>query len=283
MTRYAIAGASGPLGQKALASAIARAGAGAVVALARDPAKLADIGCDVREADYDRPETLLPALAGIDRLLLISGNATGQRERQHGAVIDAARAAGVGFIAYTSILHADTTPIGLAGEHRATEALLRASGVPHALLRNGWYNENYTGGLAPALATGTILGASGEGRISAAARADYAEAAAVVLTGGAEHHGMAYELAGDASFSMAEFAAAVAAQAGNPVAYVDMAEDAYAAALESVGLPGVVARMIANSSASAGKGALFDDGRALGRLIGRPTTPIADTIAGALG
>ena len=283
MTRYAIAGASGQLGQKALASAIARAGAGAVVALARDPAKLADIGCDVREADYDRPETLLPALAGIDRLLLISGNATGQRERQHGAVIDAARAAGVGFIAYTSILHADTTPIGLAGEHRATEALLRASGVPHALLRNGWYNENYTGGLAPALATGPILGASGEGRISAAARADYAEAAAVVLTGGAEHHGMAYELAGDASFSMAEFAAAVAAQAGNPVAYVDMAEDAYAAALESVGLPGVVARMIANSSASAGKGALFDDGRALGRLIGRPTTPIADTIAGALG
>ena len=281
MTRYAIAGASGQLGQKALASAIARAGAGAVVALARDPAKLADIGCDVREADYDRPETLLPALAGIDRLLLISGNATGQRERQHGAVIDAARAAGVGFIAYTSILHADTTPIGLAGEHRATEALLRASGVPHALLRNGWYNENYTGGLAPALATGTILGASGEGRISAAARADYA--AAVVLTGGAEHHGMAYDLAGDASFSMAEFAAAVAAQAGNPVAYVDMAEDAYAAALESVGLPGVVARMIANSSASAGKGALFDDGRALGRLIGRPTTPIADTIAGALG
>ena len=283
MTRYAIAGASGQLGQKALASAIARAGAGAVVALARDPAKLADIGCDVREADYDRPETLLPALAGIDRLLLISGNATGQRERQHGAVIDAARAAGVGFIAYTSILHADTTPIGLAGEHRATEALLRASGVPHALLRNGWYNENSPGGLAPAVATGTILGASGEGRISAAARADYAEAAAVVLTGGAEHHGMAYELAGDASFSMAEFAAAVAAQAGNPVAYVDMAEDAYAAALESVGLPGVVARMIANSSASAGKGALFDDGRALGRLIGRPTTPIADTIAGALG
>lgn len=282
MTRYAIAGASGQLGRLALAETVARVGADNVVALVRDPGKLSDHAGPVRLADYDRPDTLAPALDGVDRLLLISGNAIGQRARQHGAVIDAARAAGVGFIAYTSILHADRSIIGLAAEHRATEDLLRASGVPHALLRNGWYNENYTGGLAASLATGAVLGASGEGRISAASRADYAAAAAVVLTGGAGQHGAVLELAGDTAFTMAEFAGALAAAGGRPVDYHDLSEAAYAAALVQVGLPDFVAAMIAGSSAAAGQGALFDDGGALGRLIGRATTPIAASIAAAL-
>jgi NAD(P)H dehydrogenase (quinone) len=151
------------LGRLVLAELVARAGAARVVALARDPAKLADAGVAVRQADYDKPETLAPALAGVERLLLISGNAVGARVAQHQAVIEAARAAGVKLIAYTSILHADTSTIGLAQEHRETEALLRASGVPFVLLRNGWYNENYTGALAPAIAHGAILGAAGEG------------------------------------------------------------------------------------------------------------------------
>lgn len=282
----AISGATGQLGGLVLARLIETGTPPErIVALARDPARLAAqaaAGVVVREADYDRPETLTPALAGVSRLLLVSGNAVGQRVRQHGAMIDAARAAGVGFVAYTSILHADRSTIGLAEEHRQTEALLRAAGLAHALLRNGWYSENYTGALGASIAHGAIIGASGTGRISAAPRADFAAAAAVALGGGAEHDGQVYELAGDAAFTMAEFAAEVARQAGRPVVYQDLGEAGYAAALESIGLPPPIARMVADSSARAGEDMLYDASGTLGRLIGRPTTPIADTIAAAL-
>jgi len=278
---YAVAGASGQLGRLALAELVARVGAGQVVALARDPAKLDEAGVAVRLADYDKPETLAPALAGVERLLLISGNAVGTRVAQHAAVIEAAKASGVKLIAYTSILHADSSTIGLAQEHRETEALLRASGVPFVLLRNGWYNENYTGMLAPSIAHGAIIGAAGEGRIASASRADYAAAAATALVGA--KGGEVYELAGDEAFTMGQFAAEVSRQAGKPVAYVDMSKDDYAAALESAGLPGVVAQMLADSDFESSKDQLFDAGHMLSALIGRPTTPIAATIAAALG
>ena len=280
---YAIAGASGQLGKLVLAEMIGRVGADRIVALARDPAKLADFalqGVTVRTADYAKPETLAPALEGVERLLLISGNAVGQRVPQHKAVTAAAKAAGVGLIAYTSILHADTSTIGLAEEHRQTEATLRESGVPFVLLRNGWYNENFTGALAPSIAHGAIIGAASEGRISSATRADYAAAAAIALT--SAKGGEVFELAGDNSFTMAQFAAAVSTAAGKPVAYVDMAKDDYAKALLGVGLPEVIANMLADSSFESSKDQLFDDGRALSAMVGRPTTPIADTIAKAL-
>lgn len=277
---YAVAGASGQLGRLALGELVGRVGADKVVALARDPAKLADAGVAVRVADYDRPETLVPALAGVERLLLISGNAVGARVAQHKAVIDAAREAGVKLIAYTSILHADSSTIGLAEEHRQTEALLRESGLAFVLLRNGWYNENYTGALAPSVAHGAIIGAAGTGRIASATRADYAAAAAVALV--SARGGEVYELAGDAAFTMADFAAEVAQVAGKPVAYVDMPKGEYAAALEGVGLPGFIAQMVSDSSFESSKDQLFDDSHTLSRLIGRPTTPIAETIAAAL-
>lgn len=277
---YAVAGASGQLGRLALGELVGRVGADKVVALARDPAKLADAGVAVRVADYDRPETLIPALAGVERLLLISGNAVGARVAQHKAVIDAAREAGVKLIAYTSILHADSSTIGLAEEHRQTEALLRESGLAFVLLRNGWYNENYTGALAPSVAHGAIIGAAGTGRIASATRADYAAAAAVALV--SAQGGEVYELAGDAAFTMADFAAEVAQVAGKPVAYVDMPKAEYAAALEGVGLPGFIAQMVSDSSFESSKDQLFDDSHTLSRLIGRPTTPIAETIAAAL-
>ena len=277
---YAVAGASGQLGRLALGELVGRVGADKVVALARDPAKLADAGVAVRVADYDRPETLVPALAGVERLLLISGNAVGARVAQHKAVIDAAREAGVKLIAYTSILHADSSTIGLAEEHRQTEALLRESGLATVLLRNGWYNENYTGALAPSVAHGAIIGAAGTGRIASATRADYAAAAAVALV--SAQGGEVYELAGDAAFTMADFAAEVAQVAGKPVAYVDMPKAEYAAALEGVGLPGFIAQMVSDSSFESSKDQLFDDSHTLSRLIGRPTTPIAETIAAAL-
>lgn len=278
---YAIAGASGQLGQLVLAGLVEKVGADKVVALVRTPAKLADAaaaGVSVRPFDYDAVDPA--ALAGVERLLLISANEVGKRGPQHQAVIDAAKAAGVGLMAYTSILHAPTSTIGLAEEHRATEAALAASGVPHILLRNGWYNENYTGALGPSIEYGAIIGAAGQGRISSASRADYAAAAVAALIDGAA--GDVYELAGDEAYTMAEFAAHVSRIAGKPVAYVDMPQADYAAALEGVGLPGWLAAMLANSSFASSQDALFDDSRTLSRLIGRPTTPIADTIAKAL-
>lgn len=284
-TMIGITGATGQLGRLVIGELVERGLGSRIVALVRDPAKEADLaalGVAVRAADYDARESLAPALAGVDRLLLISGNAVGQRVAQHRAVIDAARSAGVGFVAYTSVLHADTSPIGLAEEHRQTEAALRTCGLAFALLRNGWYMENYLGGIAPALQFGVMMGSSGAGRIAAATRADLAAAAAAVLAGGSEHDGQTYELAGDTAFTMGDFAAEIARQSGKPVAYRDMAEDDFAAALEGAGLPPPVAAMIAQSSASAASDALYDDSRTISSLTGKPTTGHSAAIAAAL-
>lgn len=283
MTTYAVTGATGQLGRLALDALLQKVDASQVVALARDPAKLADYagrGVDVRQADYDAPDGLPAALAGVDRLLLISGSALGERPRQHKNVIDAARAAGVGYIAYTSILKADNTPIKLGDEHKATEATLKDSGISYDLLRNGWYNENYTGNLAGQVEAGVITGAAGQGRVSSASRADLAAGAAAVLVDG--KGGGIYELAGDESWSMDEFAAEVSRQAGREVRYQDMTEADYAKSLEAVGLPDFVARIVANSNAAVAQGALEHDDRTLSGLTGRPTTPIGETIAQAL-
>lgn len=277
----AVTGATGQLGRLVIEKLKARVPADEIVALARDPAKAADLGVAVRVADYAKPETLAPALAGVDTLLLISSDAIGQRVGQHGAVIEAAKAAGVKRIAYTSILHADTTPIVLADEHKATEALIKASGLTWALLRNGWYTENYTGSLAGAVAAGALIGASSEGRISGAAREDYAEAAAVVIST-PDTENRIYELAGDIAFTRADLAAEVSRQTGKTIPYNDLPEAAYAGILESFGLPAPFAAILAQSDVGAGQGGLFDDGRQLSGLIGRPTTPLAEVVAAAL-
>jgi len=234
----------------------------------------------VRTTDYAKPETL--SFDGIGKLLLISSNAIGERLTQHRNVIEAAAKAGVGLIAYTSVLHAATSPLGLGEEHRQTEAALAAAGVPFVLLRNGWYTENYTAAIPAALAHGALLGSAGDGRISSAARADYAAAAATVLTSDTDQSGQIYELAGDTSYSLAEFAADIARQSGKPVAYANLPEADYKAALLGAGLPEPLAALLADSDAHAAGDALFDDGRQLSRLIGRPTTPFAATIAAAL-
>lgn len=283
MTTYAVTGATGQLGRLTLDALLQKVDASQVVALARDPAKLADYagrGVDVRQADYDAPDGLPEALAGVDRLLLISGSALGERPRQHKNVIDAAKAAGVGYIAYTSILKADNTPIKLGDEHKATEATLKDSGISYDLLRNGWYNENYTGNLAGQVEAGVITGAAGQGRVSSASRADLAAGAAAVLVDG--KGGDIYELAGDESWSMDEFAAEVSRQAGKEVRYQDMTEADYAKSLEAVGLPDFVARIVANSNAAVAQGALEHDEKTLSGLTGQPTTPIGETIAQAL-
>ncbi|WP_297513078.1 SDR family oxidoreductase [uncultured Caulobacter sp.] len=281
MTIIAVTGATGHLGRLVIEQLKTRAPADGLVALARDPTRAADLGVDVRAADYDKPETLGPALAGVDVLLLISSDAIGQRVSQHRAVIEAAKAAGAQRIVYTSILKADATPIGLGEEHRATEAMIRDSGLAYTLLRNGWYLENYAGAIAGALASGTFIGSAGEGRISAAARADYADAAAVVLTTEG-HAGQTYELAGDEAFTMAQLAAEASRQTGRALTYADLPQEAYAKALEGVGLPPPVAAMLAQSDVGAAQDALFDEDRRLSRLIGRPTTPWRAFVAGVL-
>lgn len=281
----AVTGASGQLGRLAIQFLLSRHPAARILAIARDPAKIADLaeaGVQVRQGDYDRPDTLDAALAGVERLLLVSSSEIGKRAPQHQAVIDAAIRAGVGLVAYTSLLHADTSPLGLAVEHVQTEQALQASGLPHALLRNGWYAENYTAGIAGALQHGVVLGSAGDGRLSLAARADYAEAAAIIMASDATQAGKVYELAGDHAITLTDFAALVARQTGIPIAYQDLPQQDYRDALLSAGLPGFVADLLSDSDAGAAKGGLFDDSGTLGRLIGRATTPIEDVIASAL-
>lgn len=283
MTIYAVTGASGQVGQLVLDNLLQQVAAGDIVALARDPAKLADYsakGVQVRAADYDDPASLKTALAGVDRVLLISGNAVGQRGRQHGNVIDAAKEAGASYLAYTSILKGDKSRLQLAPEHVETENLLAASGLNYDVLRNGWYSENYVGGLAHSVATGKIFGAVGDGKLSTATRADFAAGAAAALVKG--KGGDVYEFAGDNAWSMQEFAAEVSRQAGKPVEYVNQSEADYAKTLESAGLPPPVAAMLSNTSVLSGQGELYDDSKDLSTLSGRPTTPISETIAAAL-
>jgi NAD(P)H dehydrogenase (quinone) len=278
-----VTAATGHLGRLVVQSLLAKVPARELAVAVRDPAKAKDLaarGVDVRLADYARPETLGPALAGAEKLLLISSSEVGRRLPQHAAVVRAARAAGVKLLAYTSILRADTTRIALAAEHLATEVEIRASGLPYVLLRNGWYHENYTEHLAPALEHGAIVGSAGGGRIAAAARADYAAAAAAVLTGNPAK--TVYELAGDAPFTMAELAAEVSRQAGKPIAYRDLPPAEYRAILVGAGLPGPAADIYVDADVNAAQGALDDRGGELARLIGRPTTPLAASVRVAL-
>ncbi|WP_339773224.1 SDR family oxidoreductase [uncultured Pseudosulfitobacter sp.] len=277
----AVTGATGQLGRLVIAGLKAKIDAGDIVALARSPENAADLGVTARKADYDAPETLAPALAGIDTLLLISGSEIGQRTAQHRAVIDAAKAAGVGRIVYTSLLRADTSPMSLAAEHRETEEMIKASGLTYTILRNGWYTENYTGSVPGAVQAGALVGSAGDGRISSASRADYADAAVAVLTAG-DHAGKTYELAGDASYTLGDLAAEVSAQTGKTIPYQNLPQDEYAKILVSVGLPEGFAGALASFDVDASNGALFHDGKDLSRLIGRPTTPMPASVADAL-
>lgn len=281
----AVTGATGHLGRLVIDALLERGtDPSEVVAAVRSPEKAADLaarGVHVREADYTKPDTLASAFGGVDRLLLISSSEVGQRLAHHRNVVEAAKRAGVGFLAYTSILRAATSPMRLAEEHRATEELVRESGIPFAFLRNGWYTENYTEQLGPALEHGALLGSAGEGLVSAATRADYAAAAAAVLMGDG-HEGAVYELAGDDAFTMAELAAEVSRQSGTPVAYRDLPENEYARALVGFGLPEPFAAVLADSDRGIAAGHLYEDGGDLRRLIGRPTTPMPDAVASAL-
>lgn len=279
--KIAITGASGQLGRLIIERLRTKVSASDIVALVRTPSKATDLGVAVREADYTRPETLDKALDGIDTLMMISGSEVGQRVPQHRNVIEAAKKAGVKGVVYTSLLHAERSTLSLAPEHVETEALLKASGLSITLLRNGWYTENYTASVPAAVAHGALIGSAGQGRIASAARADYADAAVTVLTS-AGHEGRTYELTGDAAYTLAELAAEISRQTGKDIPYKDLPPADYTAALIAGGVPAPWPEALPAFDVEAAKGALFDDGRVLSRLIGRPTTSLKESVAAAL-
>ncbi|NMR30351.1 SDR family oxidoreductase [Crystallibacter degradans] len=283
MTTYAVTGATGELGALVIDALLEREiEAAAIVAVVRNTAKAAGLqerGVTVREGDYDKPETLASALAGVDTLMLISGSEVGQRVRQHGNVLEAAKAAGVKRIAYTSVLRADTSGLALASEHKATEALIRESGIPFTLLRNGWYIENYTGQLGQYLQAGAVIGAAGDARIAAATRADFAEAAAVVLTGEC-HENTVYELGGT-PFTMGEFASAISEVASRSVDYRNVSLDEYKQGLLGAGLDEGMASFLSALEANTAAGDLDTESEDLAKLIGRPSTPLAEAVRAA--
>ncbi|MDR7125804.1 NAD(P)H-binding protein [Pseudotabrizicola sp. 4114] len=277
MTTIAVTGATGQLGRLAIKALVARGAS--PIALARSPEKAADLGLEVRALDYTAPD--VAALAGVEVLVLISSSDLNDRVGQHANAIAAAKAAGVDRVIYTSVLKGDASPMLLAQDHIATEAALKASGLRYTILRNGWYLENLTGSLGASLAHGAVIGAAKDGLFSAAARADFAEAiAATAATPG--HENAVYELAGDTAFTMAEFAAELGRQSGKDMRYDSLPEAAYVDLLQGLGLPEGAIAIIADIDAHAAKGALYDDSRTLSRLIGRPTTPMAEVIAQAL-
>lgn len=281
-----VTGATGQLGRLTV-EALLRHGipAADIIATGRDIAGIKDLtdrGITVRRADFADTDGLADAFAGADRLLLISASVpVGERVANHRRVIDAAASAGVSLVAYTSTTHADTATTVIGATHSETEAYLRDRGIPSVLLRNGWYLENYTSQLPQILQNGAVVGAAGEGRISAASRADYAEAAAVVLTTEG-HTGAVYELGGDESFTLTELAAAISAAAGEQVAYADLPVADFAQVLAAAGLPAELAEVLADADRGMNRGEMYTDSGDLRRLIGRPPVTLAEALAAAL-
>jgi len=279
--KIAITGATGQLGSLVVGELKKRVSTENIVALVRNPEKAVNLGVEVRAFDYSQPENLAKTLNGIDHLLLISSNEIGQRASQHANVIEAAKNAGVKWIVYTSLLHADSSTLSLAGEHLATEKALKESGIENTILRNGWYTENYTNSIEGALAGGAFIGSAGDGKISSATRADFAEAAAVVLSD-ENHKGKVYELAGDEFYTLSDLAAEISNQTGKNIPYKNLPELEYTKMLESFGIPDSFAGAIASWDTGASKGDLFDDAHQLSKLIGRSTTPLDDAVKMAL-
>ncbi|MER6770598.1 SDR family oxidoreductase [Streptomyces bacillaris] len=279
-----VTGATGELGRLVIDELLATVPAGEIAAVVRDKEKAAPLaarGVELRIADYNRPETLAGAFRSGDRVLLISGSEVGKRVAQHTAIIEAAKAAGVAQLAYTGILGGPDADFALADEHKATERLILDSGLPYTFLRNGWYTENYTADLAPVLAHGAVVSNAGEGRVASASRADYAAAAAAVVTGEG-HLGKAYELSGDTAWSFAEYAALLSEVTGKEIAYNNVPAAVHQEILVGAGLPEGFAAILTDVDEAIGRGRLAGTSGDLARLIGRPTTPLATTVRAAL-
>lgn len=280
--RIAVTGATGSLGGHVVDSLLNKGVAVSdIVAIVRNEEKAADLkarGIALGVATFEDEAALTTALEGVDRLVFISGSEVGQRVAQHTNVINAAKAAGVTFIAYTSLLNLDTSKLALAPEHIATEKLLAESGIDHALLRNGWYWENYESSIGAAKATGKVFGAAEGARVSAAARKDYAEATAVVITSD-NQAGKVYELAGAPALTYPEIAAGIGEVIGSESEYVNLSVEEYQNVLEQAGVPTEFAALLASMDPIIAEGALYSDSTDLQDLIGRPSTSIVEALS----
>ena len=281
----AVTGATGKLGALVIRELLQTTEPGEIVAVVRDPAKAADLaaqGIQVRQAGYADPTALRAAFTGVDALLFISSNEVGQRVEQHRNVIDAAVAATVGRVVYTSAPKATTTSLVLAPDHKFTEEYLTASGLPFTILRNNWYTENYLGQIQTARQTGALVAAAGAGRVASASRADFAAVAAAVLTQ-AGHEGRVYELGGDHAWDFTELAAALSEIVGEPVTYRSVDGPTLVGILQQVGLDEGTAGFVAQLDDDIAHGALAEVTGELSKLIGRPTTPLLDGLRNAAG
>lgn len=280
--KIAVTGVTGQLGRLIVEDLKKRIPAEEIIGLARSPEKAEDLGIALRPADYARPETLKSALEGVDKLLLISSSEVGQRIVQHQNVINAAKAAQVKHIIYTSLLHADTSALDmLATEHLATEKMIRETGIPYTILRNGWYTENYMMGIPAAIEHGVLIGSAGQGRISSAPRSDYAEAAAIVLTQG-EHIGKTYELAGDQAYTLTDLAKEISRQTGKDIPYQDLPPADYTDTLKKAGMPDAWAELLPALDVGASQGGLYSERKDLSQILERPTTTLAAYLKDAL-
>ncbi len=279
-----VTGATGQLGQLVVDGLLKTVPAAEIAVSVRNTEKAAGLaarGVQVRAADYTDPESLTGAFAGADTVLLISGSEVGQREAQHRNVVEAAKQAGVGHLVYTSVLRADTSTLGLAGEHKATEQAIRDSGIPFTLLRNGWYTENYAVALAQAAESGALIGSARDGKVASATRADYADAAVAVLTGDG-HQCKVYELAGDERWTFPELAAELSKAAGREVTYQDLPTEQHREVLVSAGVPADFASALVSYDQGIATGQLDDGTGQLRALIGRPTTPLSEAVPAIL-
>ena len=279
--KIGVTGATGQLGTLVINELKKRIPNDEIVALVRSPERATKLGVEIRKFDYSNRDGLTDSLKGIDRLLLISSNEIGQRAKQHLNVIESAWKNGVKWIVYTSLLRADNSSLSLAAEHHTTEQAIIDSGIDYTILRNGWYTENYANTIKGAVDGGAYIGSASNGRISSASRADYAEAAAVVITN-ESHKGKIYELAGDDSYTLHDLAAEVSKQSGKKIPYKNMTEGEYIEALKRFNVPGPLAEAIAGWDISASKDDLYDDSNQLSQLIGRPTTPLSESVREAL-
>lgn len=279
--KIGVTGATGQLGRLVVEKLKEKVSTSEIIALVRTPDKAKDMGVEARKFDYNESDELEKSLQGIDRLLLISANEIGKRFSQHENVIEAAKKSNVKWIVYTSLLHADKSSLNLSEEHLDTENALKSSGIPYTILRNGWYTENYTSSVGAAVQGGAFLGSAGNGKISSASRFDYAEAAVNVISGDVQN-GKIYELAGDNSYTLTDLAQEISKQSGKDIPYKNLPEKEYAETLKSFGLPEGFAGAIANWDIGASKGDLFDDSHQLSKLIGRPTTPLSQSVKDAL-
>ncbi len=279
--KIGITGAAGHLGRLIIQSLNKNSRDAELIALVRSPEKVKDLNIQARYFDYSKPETLKGPLQDTDCLMMISASEVGKRSLQHQNIIDAAKQAGVKRVVYTSLLHADKSPMNLAEEHRFTEDLIKKSGIEYTILRNGWYTENYMTSMKSFVEHGAVVGSAGDGKISSAARADYAEAAAAVLTSNS-HKNKIYELAGDKAFTLSDLAAELSKQTGKNILYQNLPKQAYVEVLEKAGLPEQAANMVAQWDVDTSNGALYGDEKTLHELLGHETTPLAVSIENAL-